>query len=151
MNFEPAEMAIILEQVRQCTDKATKETVINLCEYGINCYQVFYIATNTGKMEGRLSIGRLDNFWDKIPTDGSPLIIMNADGANPTIVNRNAVVCMNATMTSVGSVTINSKLVNTNSGVFVDATLIIFCGGDSDYLYYIIEMRDEPADVDYSA
>jgi len=92
--MDPIEIALAADQAAQQTAGVVgKPTVINLCEYGINIYEVMFNALYSDMTEGVFEIDDdTTEFWNKLPSDASPLILVTDTGdGQPIIVDRSPV------------------------------------------------------------
>lgn len=138
-----------VETVHQINKKFIPNTVINLCDYGIDSYQILQIAMGTGKLEGRIPADyeTLERLFDAVPADGTPLAVMINNGKDPIIMCYNPVVGINPSGASVGSLSTSATLVEENLGKRIDMTILIQNSNAVRSIYYFIEINDKPADV----
>lgn len=137
------------ETVHQIDQKFIPNTVINLCDYGIDSYQILQIAMGTGKLEGRIPADyeTLERLFDAVPADGTPLAVMINNGKDPIIMCYNPVVGINPSGASVSSLSASATLVEENLGKRIDMTILIQNSNAVRSIYYFIEINDKPADV----
>lgn len=98
---------------------SSNPVVINLCDYGINIYQM--LATNS--FQTAIANEQASDFFSKIPTDGSYFSVIHNDGVNP-IINARADVVVNQTG-DIGTVSINTAIFNSDMGTVLSINLSI--------------------------
>lgn len=97
-----------LETVHQIDQKFIPNTVINLCDYGINAYEILM----TGKTSCVFSVADTEELWKKIPTDYSPVTLITEDGTNFVTVDTSPFLSYAPDGSRVTSISSQAKLLN---------------------------------------
>lgn len=137
--------------VHQIDPKYIPNTVINLCDYGVNVYEILMTAMTTGKLSGRFNTNNFPaDVWRSLPTDGSLVCVKNDDGVNPPIIFYGASMGANPSTGRVEDLGLNVKMYEPTLDKIVEFFMRI--GVYKDYasqitgaaVMYVIELHDAP-------
>ena len=142
------------KKVHQIDQKFIPNTVINLCDCGINLYEYLQIATTTGKLSGRVSVPDCkENFWKKIPRDGSQFTIVNDDGVNNPLIFYNVFTGLNRITNRYGTVSVSGTVYETTTNKIIDVSVYFDLWMKNDdsgvggtTVYYIFKLSDPPTE-----
>ena len=145
---------IEVETVHQIDPKFIPNTVINLCDYGLNAYEILGTAAMTGEMSGSMFVDAMDeDFWKMLPRNGEPITFYNDDGQNDPTFLYGTTLSLNR-QNNGGTITINIKLRHEGLKKIVNMMLTIVSSlsrqDDSTVVvgtakvHYIIELQNDP-------